>query len=144
MKKINIIYQAQIKNQFIKIGVSEYLLRLSKYIKNELNIVKIQEKKIVFEKYKKNKNYNICLTEEGKKFDTINFAQKINGLLLNNDNINFFIGEAEGIEEEIKRKCDLLLSLSDFTFTSEIALLVLSEQLYRIFTIINKHPYHRG
>ena len=81
MKKINIIYQAQIKNQFIKIGVSEYLLRLSKYIKNELNIVKIQEKKIVFEKYKKNKNYNICLTEEGKKFDTINFAQKINGLL---------------------------------------------------------------
>ena len=49
-----------------------------------------------------------------------------------------------GIAERVKRQADLIWSLSDLTFTHEMARLVLAEQLYRVTTILSGHPYHRG
>jgi 23S rRNA (pseudouridine1915-N3)-methyltransferase len=55
----------------------------------------------------------------------------------------FVIGSAEGLDNRVKERADLLLSLSDMTFTHEIARLLLVEQIYRAFTIIKNIKYHR-
>ena len=57
--------------------------------------------------------------------------------------VAFLIGAADGHSEELREKCDLLLTLSGFTLQHELALLVLLEQLYRLTTLKSGSPYHR-
>ena len=58
--------------------------------------------------------------------------------------IVFAIGPADGWSEEARKRADLMLSLGPMTLPHELARLVLSEQLYRAFTILAGHPYHTG
>ncbi len=58
--------------------------------------------------------------------------------------IVFAIGPADGWPEEARKRANLLLSLGPMTLPHELARLVLSEQLYRAFTILSGHPYHTG
>ena len=60
-----------------------------------------------------------------------------------NKKISFFIGDADGLSNNIKSNSDLLLSLSPFTFPHEIARLILIEQIYRAVSISQNSPYHR-
>ncbi len=83
--------------------------------------------------------YNIALDPLGVEFDSIEFAKMVK----NSPKINFFIGGAYGFEERFLKMCDKSISLSRLTFSHKIAKLVLLEQIYRAFTIINLHPYHK-
>ena len=89
-----------------------------------------------------NNNIIISLSEEGKQFNSIELTY----LLLNfkNKKIIFLIGDADGISSDVKKKSDLLLSLSPLTFPHELARLILLEQIYRAISISNNSPYHRG
>lgn len=142
MKKINIITSAKIKSDFIKLGTKFYLERLSKYIKSEI-IIKKNFDADTLSKFFDTKNYAAALSEKGDLLDSIEFSKKINSILVRYDFINFFIGEPEGLDKKIIEKSNLVISLSNLTFTSELAILILTEQLYRSFTIINHHPYHK-
>ena len=86
-------------------------------------------------------NIIISLTEEGKYFN----SQEFSSLLLNyqNKKISFFIGDEDGLTNDIKSSSDLLLSLSPFTFPHELARLILIEQIYRAVSISQNSPYHR-
>lgn len=57
--------------------------------------------------------------------------------------IAFFVGGADGFTESFRREANLLLSLSKMTLPHEMARVVLTEQIYRAFTILRKHPYPR-
>ena len=85
------------------------------------------------------KGFNIALHPDGKLLDSFEFAS----IFENNTNVNFFIGGAYGFEKEFLNKCDRVISLSSLTFSHKIAKVALYEQIYRAFTIINKHPYHK-
>ena len=85
-------------------------------------------------------DFNIALDVKGKQVDSFKFAQ----ILQDKQKINFFIGGAYGFEEKFLKKCDLILSLSDLTFSHKIAKIVLCEQIFRGFSIINNHPYHKN
>ena len=89
-----------------------------------------------------NNNINICLSEEGKQFNSVELCS----LLLNfkNKKINFLIGDTDGVSSDIKEKSDLVLSLSPLTFPHELARLILIEQIYRAISISNNSPYHRS
>lgn len=108
-----------------------------------VNEIKSLEGKLLLVKSSKNA-FKIALDETGNQLSSIDFA----GLLLKNINhgkidIEFFIGGAYGLSEELKQKCDYMLALSRMTFAHKIVRLILMEQIYRAYSIINKHPYHK-
>ena len=124
----------KIKKNWIREGINQYKKRMPDLIINESKSFNINN-------FRAN-NIIICLTEEGKSFNSIEFTS----LLLNfkNKKINFLIGDADGIPSDIKDKSNLLLSLSPLTFPHELARLILIEQIYRAISISNNSPYHRA
>ena len=86
-----------------------------------------------------NSSFNIALHPDSKEIDSFEFSK----IISSNSNINFFIGGAFGFEKEFLQKCDMTLSLSKLTMSHKIAKIVLYEQIYRAFSIINNHPYHK-
>ena len=93
----------------------------------------------VFLKSFKNHQYRIALTPQGKVVDSYGFAE----LLQNKTEIVFFIGGAYGLEESFLRQCHQCVSLSNLTLSHKVAKIVLSEQIYRGFGLLNHHPYHK-
>ncbi|HIE35493.1 MAG TPA: 23S rRNA (pseudouridine(1915)-N(3))-methyltransferase RlmH [Campylobacterales bacterium] len=91
------------------------------------------------ETFLKKDSLNIALDPLGKELDSFEFANMIK----DSPKINFFIGGAFGFGRSFIKKCEKNISLSKLTLNHKIAKLVLLEQLYRAFTIINLHPYHK-
>ncbi len=81
---------------------------------------------------------NVALHPDGELLDSFEFAN-----LLKSPKIAFFIGGAFGFEEGFLKKCQRVVSLSPLTMSHKIAKLVLLEQIFRGFSIINNHPYHK-
>ena len=124
----------KIKKLWIRDGINQYKKRMPDLIINELKTFNINNLRL-------NNNIIISLSEEGKQFNSI----ELTSLLLNfkNKKIIFLIGDADGISSDVKKKSDLLLSLSPLTFPHELARLILLEQIYRAISISNNSPYHR-
>ena len=57
--------------------------------------------------------------------------------------LNFFIGGAYGFEDDFLKKSDAVISLGKITMSHKIAKAVLLEQIYRGFSILTNHPYHK-
>lgn len=85
------------------------------------------------------KDYSVVLHPEGKIIDSYEFSK----LLSDKMSIKFFIGGAYGFDEEFTKKGNVLLSLGKITMSHKIAKAVLLEQIYRGFSILNNHPYHK-
>ncbi len=83
--------------------------------------------------------YKIALSPNGKSVDSAEFGKKLEG----KSEVAFFIGGAYGLEEAFLQQCQSVLSLSHLTFSHKVAKVVLSEQIYRAFCLINNHPYHK-
>ena len=125
----------KIKKIWIRDGINQYKKRMPHLSINELKTFNLNN-------LRSNNNIIICLSEEGKQFNSL----ELSSLLLNfkNKKINFLIGDTDGISSEIKEESDLLLSLSSLTFPHELARLILLEQIYRAISISNNYPYHRS
>ncbi len=83
--------------------------------------------------------YSVILHPDGKIIDSFEFSK----LLSDKMAVNFFIGGAYGFEDSFVKKCDKAVSLSNLTMSHKIAKAVLLEQIYRGFSILNNHPYHK-
>lgn len=90
------------------------------------------------EKYIKNQSYNLALDINGDSLNTNNFTK----LLIDKNEVNFFIGGAYGFEESFLQKMKTI-SLSKLTLSHKIANIILCEQIFRAMCIINNHPYHK-
>ncbi len=87
----------------------------------------------------------VLLDSRGKQFSSEQFAQWLGKQRdEGRQNIVFAIGPADGWSDETRKRADLLLSLGPMTLPHELARVVLSEQIYRAFTILSGHPYHTG
>jgi 23S rRNA (pseudouridine1915-N3)-methyltransferase len=84
----------------------------------------------------------VALTEEGRTFDSVAFAQVLQGS--GSERLAFVIGGADGLDSTIKAAASWQLSLSPMTFPHELARLLLLEQLYRAQSIQQGGPYHRA
>jgi 23S rRNA (pseudouridine1915-N3)-methyltransferase len=89
--------------------------------------------------------YRIALDERGETPTTRELARKFEAMKLSGEikTIALLIGAADGHTPDLRKKCNMILSLSSMTMQHEIALVVLLEQLYRIETIHSGSPYHR-
>lgn len=92
---------------------------------------------------KNNDTFIIFLDERGKNFTTKKFSEKLQELFDLHKEIIFVIGGTDGLADELKQNANLLFRLSDFTLPHGLARLFLIEQIYRIYTLIKGHPYHR-
>lgn len=153
---VNIICVGKIKEAYIQKGIDEFSKRLGAYTK--LKIIELKETgddqqrdraiekegKEIISIMLKNKAYNILLDVIGKNFSSKKFASKISELMLNgNSTINFIIGGSYGVSKEVREKSNLRLSFSEFTFPHQMMRLILLEQVYRWFNIINNGKYHK-
>lgn len=86
-----------------------------------------------------NKSYNVILHPEGKLIDSYEFSKLLDGKIA----IKFFIGGAYGFEESFLKRGDAVISLGNITLSHKIAKAVLLEQIYRGFSLLNNHPYHK-
>ena len=154
---ITLIAVGKIKETYFKQSISEYIKRLSPYC--SLKIIEISSESIMdendYEKYKQSEakkilqylnksSYIITLEIEGKQLNSVDFARKIKNI--SNEGINeliFIIGGANGLDEIISKEANFKLSFSKMTFTHQMIRVILLEQIYRAFKILNNESYHR-
>lgn len=141
---IRIIAVGKIKDFNLQHKIKEFIDRINHDFR--LEVVEIKDSSPqseglkILEILRKDQGYVFALSEEGREYDSVSFAQRLANI---NGRINFIIGGPDGISEEVKNVSRELLSLSRMTFTHEIARLLLLEQLYRAATILNNRKYHR-
>ena len=129
------------KNKILLPAINEY----SKRIKYFVNFKFIEVKSLKLEHIKKFKNkFIFALDEEGELLNSLEFANKIRGFMEDNLDIVFIIGDANGLPSDVIKNSNMVLSLSKLTLPHLLARVVLIEQLYRSFSIINNIPYHKG
>ncbi|MCH9031901.1 MAG: 23S rRNA (pseudouridine(1915)-N(3))-methyltransferase RlmH [candidate division Zixibacteria bacterium] len=89
-------------------------------------------------------DYVYCLDQHGDKLSSEQFAKAISKNQTSGKNsLDFVIGGAFGLSQEVQSKADRIFSLSDMTFSHQIARVVLLEQLFRAFSILKGSPYHK-
>ena len=84
----------------------------------------------------------VALDERGKNPTSVEFAAELGRLIEQGKRTVFVVGGPFGLSERIRRRADLVLSLSRLTFTHEMARLILMEQVYRAMTILKGKTYH--
>lgn len=86
----------------------------------------------------------IALDERGKDMTSPEFARRIGEWQQGGDSrLAFVIGGQDGLHPSIRHKADLVLGLGKLTWPHMLVRPLLAEQLYRAFTILTNHPYHR-
>ena len=149
---ITIICVGKLKEKYLKDGINEYLKRLSKYTKIELieiedsSFEKEKTLKIEGEKILKRinlKSFIITLEIDGNRINSEEFSNLIDKTNINNSDITFIIGGSFGLSEEVKKISNYKLSFSDLTFPHQLFRLMLLEQIYRCYKIINNETYHK-
>ncbi|HHX16960.1 MAG TPA: 23S rRNA (pseudouridine(1915)-N(3))-methyltransferase RlmH [Mollicutes bacterium] len=151
---IKIICVGKIKERYWKDAIFEYLKRLSKYTKVEIVEIDDENSSNIITNLTKEKNkiltninakdYVITLEIEGETLDSILLSKKIENVMSSGySNITFIIGGSHGLHEEIKEKADFNLSFSKLTFPHQMFRVMLLEQVYRAFRIINNESYHK-
>ncbi len=158
--KITLITVGKIKEKYLRDAVAEYSKRLSRYCKLEIieaadektpdqasetveeNIRAKEGERIL--KYIKDDMYVITLEIAGKMLSSEEFAGKIESLgVQGKSSIAFVIGGSIGLGKEVLRRSDYALSFSKMTFPHQLMRVILLEQVYRGYRIINGEPYHK-
>ena len=150
---IKIICVGKIKESFYREAIEEYKKRLSKYTSLEIievedentndKMIALRKEKERIDKYIGNKDYVISLAIEGKELSSNELANKIDNIYNNYSNITFIIGGSVGLSDEIKNRSNMLLSFSKLTFPHQLFRVILLEQIYRSYKIINNEEYHK-
>ena len=162
--KVDILCVGKIKESFYREAVAEYVKRLGRYC--SINIIEVADEKTpencsLVEKNKilekeagrlmkyipeagTQDTYVITLEIKGKMLSSEKLASKIQELSINGkSHLVFIIGGSLGLHNSISQRSDLKLSFSDMTFPHQLMRVILLEQIYRSYRIINNEPYHK-
>ena len=158
--KITVLCVGKIKEAFYRDAIAEYSKRLSKYCKFEIievpdeecrecaseseeEAVKNKEGEKLLRKIPSNA-YVYALAIDGKKRSSIDFSGDLQRLMVSGKgDICFIIGGSIGLSKAVLDVADAQLSFSDMTFPHQLMRVILSEQIYRAFRIMNHEPYHK-
>ena len=86
----------------------------------------------------------IAFDELGKQQTSKELSKSIEKWQLNSESVALIIGGADGLSSDLKQKCNLIWSLSSLTLTHSMARLLVVEQIYRGYSLLSNHPYHRS
>ena len=157
--KIRVYCIGKIKEQYLKDGINEYLKRISSY--SNIEIVEVNDSKVKdnpnqsdIDKAKNEEgdrvlkliknDYLIGLDMNKQELTSEEFAVFLNKKLVDGgSNISFVIGGSYGLSDALKNRCKTSISLSKMTFLHQMTRLILLEQIYRAFKILNNETYHK-
>lgn len=147
---IKIICVGKIKENYLKDAINEYTKRLTKYTRlevvelNDFSSYDAKEKEadLILKNICKD-DYIITLEIEGKQMTSVELSKMIESQMINSKNITFIIGGSYGLSDRIKGISNLALSFSKLTFPHQLFRLILLEQIYRSFKILNNETYHK-
>jgi len=158
--KIDICCVGKVKESAFRDMINEYSKRLSRYA--NLSILEVADEKTpenaseaVEEGIKKKEgerllsvikenSFVIALAIDGKNLSSTELADKVNSLGINGiSHIQFVIGGSLGLSPEVLRRADMKLSFGRMTFPHQLMRVILLEQIYRSYRIINNEPYHK-
>ena len=160
MIKIKIIAIGKVKENSVRDLLAEYEKRLSRFCdismieiedEQELSdskkdidrVVNIESDKIL-QKLDKSNDYKLLLDITGKELSSIELADKISNIInVMSKNLTFIIGGSNGVNDDLKNKVDFRLSFSKLTFPHQLFRVIVLEQIYRSFKIINNEKYHK-
>lgn len=135
--KLEVLAISKLKDPSLKSLCAEYINRIN-------NFNKIDFKEISPTTKLSETSHLVLLDEHGKEYSSIEFAKWVQKTRdEGSSKITFVIGGDNGFPEEYLNKKHIKISLSKMTLQHDLARLIFLEQLYRAFTIINRHPYHR-
>ena len=144
MLNVKIICCGTLKESYLRDAVKEYEKRLSAFCKLTVQEIKEDTLDATFTAVSAFKGFKIALCVEGNMLSSEQLAEKIDNLAIQGTSeIAFIIGGSDGIAENIKQMCNLRLSFSKMTFPHQLMRVILLEQIYRAFTIINHKQYHK-
>ena len=157
MLKLNLIVVDRTRSSFIKEGEEEYLKRLKRFAAckwTEVKAVRItkstpdeevirKEGENILAKIEQG-DYIIALDRTGRQCSSESFAAMFKKLSIENKSrVCFVIGGPLGLSKDVLLRADHIMSISEMTLTHEMVRLILAEQIYRAFTILGGHKYHK-
>ena len=157
---VTILCVGKVKEKFYRDAIAEFEKRLSRYCKLDIievadektpdNASEVVERQIKekeaerMEKYIREGAYVIALAIDGKQLDSVELSEKMEKLRISgNSNIVFVIGGSLGLADGILKRADFKLSFSRMTFPHQLMRVILLEQIYRGYRIMNHEPYHK-
>ena len=158
--KITILCVGKVKEKFYRMAIDEYVKRLGRYCKlkiievsdektpdnaseHEESLIKDKEGERILKNIRREATV-IALAIEGKMLSSEQLAGKISQLGISGEShIQFIIGGSLGLSEKVLKEADLLLSFSKMTFPHQLMRVILLEQIYRSYRIIQGEPYHK-
>ncbi len=158
--KVTILCVGKVKEKFYRDGISEFTKRLSRYCKleiievadekttedaseTEIRLIKEKEGERILKNIKDDA-YVICLCIDGKQLSSEALSEKIEKLAVQGtSHICFVIGGSLGLADEVVKRADFKLSFSPMTFPHQLMRVILLEQIYRAYRIMNHEPYHK-
>lgn len=158
--KITILCVGKIKEKFYRDAIAEYEKRLSRYCKLEIievadektpdNASELVERQIKEKeaermlKYLKDGAFVCALAIDGKQLDSVELSEQMERLGTGGiSHIIFMIGGSLGMADELLKRADMKLSFSKMTFPHQLMRVILLEQVYRAYRIMNNEPYHK-
>lgn len=158
--RISIVCVGKVKEKFYRDAMEEYLKRLSRYCKAE--VIEVADEptpegasSVLEEQIKRREGerllaklredaYVITLEITGNKVDSPAFSDMIKKIgISGKSHIQFVIGGSLGLHETVSARADKKLSFSDMTFPHQLMRVILCEQIYRGYRIMNGEPYHK-
>lgn len=147
---IKIICVGKIKEKYFMDAICEYKKRLGKY--TSFDIIELPDynydiPKTIYEEGKNilskvnDKDFVIAMEISGNKMSSLEFAKLIDSNI--SKNITFIIGGSYGLSKDVLRRANYKLSFSELTFPHQLFRVLLLEQIYRAFKIINNESYHK-
>ena len=158
--KITIVCVGKVKEKYLRDAIAEYEKRLNRYCR--LQVIEVADEKTpdgagaaleeqirekegkrILEKIRE--DMLVCTLEiSGKRFSSEKLAAWLEGQTVKGgSHIAFVIGGSLGLHESVTKRSDMALSFSDMTFPHQLMRVILEEQIYRCFRIINGEPYHK-
>lgn len=153
--KIRLIAVGQRPPGWVSEGFAEYARRLPREMPLELVEVLPAARKGSPERAREvetqrlfgqvgSRDWVVALDERGKTWSTLALAEKLDDWRMQGRDVAFLIGGADGLGDACRARADHVLSLSAMTLPHALVRVVIAEQVYRAWTIISGHPYHRG
>jgi 23S rRNA (pseudouridine1915-N3)-methyltransferase len=154
--KIKLVLTGKTDIDYLKEGILEYEKRIRHYVSYEAVVipalkniagftspeVKIREAEQLL-RYISVSDFVVLLDETGKELSSVEFSGFLNQRFSSGiKSLVFIVGGAFGVDESVKKKVNIILSLSRMTFSHQMVRLFFLEQLYRGLTILNNESYH--
>ncbi len=143
---IRVICVGKVKERYLVEATKEYEKRIKRF--HKLEIIQVMDSNISDEgklimRHIRDRDYVITLEIDGEEMESVEFAKMVDDLFMVNSDITFVIGGSDGISDEVKRRSNYRLSFSRMTFPHQLFRVMLLEQIYRCFKILNNQTYHK-